>query len=208
MAGYRGTTMRDIAEAAHILAGSLYSHFDSKLAILQELMDSYFAELLPRQREVLEQPGSVLVRLQEMVVVFVSVAHQHPEVAMVVALDWHDIVTIPELVDVVADARETNTLFRVLLEEGIRTKELRPDVNVEAVARMLGSAITGLIDRRYLIWSEVGGQGSDFTADEIAAVINMLLVGGLVQPAPAAPVAKVKTPPTGRTPRRRETPPV
>lgn len=36
--GYSATTLRQIADAAHIQAGSIYYHFDSKEAILQEVL--------------------------------------------------------------------------------------------------------------------------------------------------------------------------
>jgi AcrR family transcriptional regulator len=197
-AGYGGTSMRDIAEAAAVMAGSLYSHFDSKAAILQELMDSYYAELLPRQRAVLQESGTALERLERMVAEIAEVAHAHPEVAMVVVLDWHDIVTLPELASIVVAARESDSLFRTVIEEGLRTGELRPDIHVEAVARLLASAITGLIDRRFLIPSEAAPGGSDLSASQIAACINMLLGGLVLTPA----IAK-RTPSQPRSSSRR-----
>jgi AcrR family transcriptional regulator len=181
LAGYRGTSMRDIASASNMLAGSLYSHFTSKLQILQELMESYFALLLPQQRAVAAGPGSALERLQQLIAVEVGAAHSRPEVAMVVSLDWHVIVTTPELSDVVAMARESHTLLIRVIEEGIRNREIREDVNSEAMARMLGIAVTGLIDRRYLIPSAAGGRGTDFTAEQIIAAVNSLVVHGITR---------------------------
>ncbi len=39
--GFRNTTVRDIADAAGILSGSLYHHFDSKEAMVDELLDTF-----------------------------------------------------------------------------------------------------------------------------------------------------------------------
>src|SRR6476469_3196970 len=39
--GFTNTTVRDIADAAGILSGSLYHHFDSKEAMVDELLDSF-----------------------------------------------------------------------------------------------------------------------------------------------------------------------
>ena len=36
--GFAGTTVREIADAAGILSGSLYHHFDSKESIVDELL--------------------------------------------------------------------------------------------------------------------------------------------------------------------------
>jgi AcrR family transcriptional regulator len=43
--GYRSTSMREVAAAAGILAGSLYHHFPSKEAIAVELVEQYQADL-------------------------------------------------------------------------------------------------------------------------------------------------------------------
>ena len=43
--GFKNTTVRDIADAAGILSGSLYHHFDSKEAMVDELLDSFQTEL-------------------------------------------------------------------------------------------------------------------------------------------------------------------
>lgn len=40
--GYRGTTMRDIAERAGVSTGNVYHHFPDKEAIFLELIDEYF----------------------------------------------------------------------------------------------------------------------------------------------------------------------
>ena len=43
--GYTRTSMRDVATASGILAGSLYHHFESKEAIAVELVEKYYADL-------------------------------------------------------------------------------------------------------------------------------------------------------------------
>lgn len=43
--GYSATTVRDIADEAGILSGSLYHHFPSKEAILQEILRSFLTGL-------------------------------------------------------------------------------------------------------------------------------------------------------------------
>lgn len=43
--GYVGTSLKDVADACGILAGSLYHHFDSKEAIAVELLERYHRDL-------------------------------------------------------------------------------------------------------------------------------------------------------------------
>ncbi|WP_343243309.1 helix-turn-helix domain-containing protein, partial [Streptomyces sp. SID12501] len=43
--GYNATTVRKIADAAGMLAGSLYYHFDSKESMLDEILSAFLNEL-------------------------------------------------------------------------------------------------------------------------------------------------------------------
>jgi AcrR family transcriptional regulator len=49
--GYRNTSMREVAAASGILAGSLYHHFASKEAIAVELVEEYHADLVRAVRQ-------------------------------------------------------------------------------------------------------------------------------------------------------------
>ncbi|MFB9484983.1 TetR/AcrR family transcriptional regulator, partial [Streptomyces filamentosus] len=51
--GYDATTVRRIADAAGLLAGSLYYHFDSKESMLDEILRAFLDELRGRYDAVL-----------------------------------------------------------------------------------------------------------------------------------------------------------
>ncbi|NBE55429.1 TetR/AcrR family transcriptional regulator [Streptomyces boluensis] len=51
--GYDATTVRKIADAAGMLAGSLYYHFDSKESMLDEILSTFLDELWARYDAVL-----------------------------------------------------------------------------------------------------------------------------------------------------------
>jgi AcrR family transcriptional regulator len=179
-AGYRGTSMRAIAEASGMLAGSLYSHFDSKLQMLQELMARFFGVLLPRQRAAYEMEGTVAERLAAMVREVVEVCSMYREVVMVIEVDWHDIVGTPELDEVVAQGRENTLLFRRLLAEGVASGEVRDDIDLDCVVRLIHSAIYGLLDRRFRLTGLDGKRVNDFSAEQVSGTLNALFAGGLV----------------------------
>src|SRR5436190_23445522 len=66
--GFRATTVRDIADAAGVLSGSLYHHFDSKEAMVDELLGSFLDDLLTRYRAIAaagDPPRQSLERLVE-----------------------------------------------------------------------------------------------------------------------------------------------
>ena len=53
--GLRATTVRDIADAAGILSGSLYHHFDSKESMVDEILRGFLDALFDRYREIVAQ---------------------------------------------------------------------------------------------------------------------------------------------------------
>ena len=63
--GYQATTVRNIADKAGILSGSLYHHFDSKESIVDEILTSFFDELAAANQAALDKggdPRDILVR--------------------------------------------------------------------------------------------------------------------------------------------------
>src|SRR5881628_738593 len=50
--GLRATTVRDIADAAGILSGSLYHHFDSKESMVDEILRGFLDALFDRYCEI------------------------------------------------------------------------------------------------------------------------------------------------------------
>ncbi|HWC81089.1 MAG TPA: helix-turn-helix domain-containing protein, partial [Pseudonocardiaceae bacterium] len=51
--GFVSTTVRDIADAAGILSGSLYHHFDSKESMVDEILRTFLDDLFGRYREII-----------------------------------------------------------------------------------------------------------------------------------------------------------
>jgi TetR/AcrR family transcriptional regulator, cholesterol catabolism regulator len=56
--GYNQTTVRDIADEAGILSGSLYHHFSSKEAMLDEIMRAFMGDLLDRFQTIADGDGT------------------------------------------------------------------------------------------------------------------------------------------------------
>src|SRR3546814_5788897 len=61
--GFKNTTVRDIADAAGILSGSLYHHFDSKESMVDELLVRFQTELFDRYDQRSEEHTSELQSL-------------------------------------------------------------------------------------------------------------------------------------------------
>ena len=52
--GLKATTVRDIADAAGILSGSLYHHFSSKEEMVDELLRGFLDWVFARYREIVD----------------------------------------------------------------------------------------------------------------------------------------------------------
>lgn len=86
--GYRATGMRDIAEALAIRPTSIYSHVDSKVALLHDLLLATTEDLLHLQQEAVassRNPAQQLRRVaEEMVLYFI----RNQRAALLEARDW------------------------------------------------------------------------------------------------------------------------
>ena len=65
--GYRATTVREIADAAGILSGSLYHHFDSKESIGDEILSGFINDVLADYRAAATSGGSPRDVLEQIV---------------------------------------------------------------------------------------------------------------------------------------------
>lgn len=78
--GYSATTVRDVADEAGILSGSLYHHFASKEAILVELLHDFMSSLLERFEEIATETGGPRVVLDRLVEQAFQTIESQPDV--------------------------------------------------------------------------------------------------------------------------------
>src|SRR5437764_12724343 len=81
--GFVSTTVRDIADAAGILSGSLYHHFDSKESMVDEILREFLAELFGRYQEIVAAGQGPRATLEAIVIAsFESIDRRHAQVAI------------------------------------------------------------------------------------------------------------------------------
>lgn len=81
--GYSATTVRDIADEAGILSGSLYHHFSSKEAIAREILRSFLEALAKQYEEILAAELSVQETFDRLVEVsFETIVNQTDSVGL------------------------------------------------------------------------------------------------------------------------------
>src|SRR5437588_9766139 len=81
--GLRATTVRDIADGAGILSGSLYHHFSSKEEMVDEVLRSFLDWLFARYREIVDTEPNPLERLKGLFMAsFDAIEHRHAQVVI------------------------------------------------------------------------------------------------------------------------------
>ncbi len=169
--GFRNTTVRDIADAAGILSGSLYHHFDSKEAMVDELLDSFQQDLFAQYDEIVARDAGPRTKLETVVrVSFDAIDKHHSEVAIF----QNDAAYLAGF-DRFAYLTERNTrfqqLWRGLLRQGVEAGALREDLDVDLVYRFLRDTVWVAVT-----WYRPGGP---LSAEQVADQYLSILFEGI-----------------------------
>ena len=173
--GLRATTVRDIADAAGILSGSLYHHFDSKESMVDELLNTFQEQLFKEYDEIVASDLSPRGRLEAVVQVsFEAIDQHHAEVAI-----FQNDAGYLAGFDRFSYLTERNTRFRELwtglLRDGIAAGELREDLDVELVYRFLRDTVWVAVK-----WYRPGGAlAADEVADQYLSILLQGIAGGI-----------------------------
>lgn len=178
--GYRATTVRDIADAAGILSGSLYHHFDSKESMVDEILTGFLDELFGRYREIVAERLGPRATLEAIVIAsFECIGARPSEVAI-----YQNESKYLMRYDRFSYLGDRNTEFRKLwiglLEEGMREGVFRQGLDQEVVYRFIRDTVWVAVH-----WFRPGGQLS--VRDIADQYLQILLDGIAVRRRKAAP---------------------
>ena len=170
--GLRSTTVRDIADAAGILSGSLYHHFDSKEAMVDEILRGFLDDLFDRYRAIAAAGLSATETLRQLVIAsFESIDAQRNAVAI-----YQD-----EAKRLAGQARfgyidtlnvEFRQLWQAVLQRGVDDGEFRADLDVVLVYRFLRDTVWVAVR-----WYRPGGS---LTVEAIADQYLTVALDGLL----------------------------
>ncbi len=168
--GVRATTVRDIADAAGILSGSLYHHFDSKESMVDEILRAFLDDLFDRYRKIVASGLPSRETLAALVTTsYEAIDRSHAAVAIYQGEAKH------LEGDRFAYIGELNTEFRDLwvgvIERGVADGSFRPDVDVELVFRFLRDTVWVAVR-----WYRPGGP---LTAEEVGRQYLSIVLGGI-----------------------------
>jgi len=135
--GYRATTVREIADAAGILSGSLYHHFDSKESIADEILSSFINEVLADYRGAVasaQDPRAVLEQIVRST--SLTLSRHRPALAML-QNDWSYFAGQPRFAYLSKALREIERIWVTQLEAGKASGLFRADLDAKLTYRLL-----------------------------------------------------------------------
>ncbi|MEZ0340700.1 TetR family transcriptional regulator KstR2 [Mycobacterium sp. pV006] len=179
--GLRATTVRDIADSAGILSGSLYHHFSSKEEMVDEVLRGFLDWLFARYQEIIDTQSNPLERLKGLFMAsFEAIETRHAEV--VIYQDEAKRLSSHERFSYVDERnRQQRKMWVDVLTQGIEEGYFRPDVDVDLVYRFIRD--TTWVSVR---WYQPGGP---LTAQQVGQQYLSIVLGGIT----AGPTSKEST---------------
>ena len=171
--GLRATTVRDIADSAGILSGSLYHHFKSKEQMVEEVLRTFLDWLFDRYREIVETETDPLARVEGLFMTsFEAIEHRHAQV-VIYQDEAKRLSGLPQFAFVEERNREQRTMWVDVLKQGIAEGRFRPDLDVDLVYRLIRD--TTWVSVR---WYQPGGP---LTAEEVGRQYLAIVLGGITK---------------------------
>lgn len=139
--GLRATTVRDIADAAGILSGSLYHHFDSKDAILDEILRRYLDTIRQRYADVLATDGSATERLHNIVLASLRTAAEHPHATAIYQNELHYLREQERYQPIQGYAADIQRTWMKIIKGGVADGSFRDDIDPRVFYRLIRDAV-------------------------------------------------------------------
>jgi len=170
--GYSATTVRDIADEAGILSGSLYHHFASKEMILEEILRGFMDPLLARFEEIHAEGGGPRVVLDRLIEHAFATIEQKPAAVGLYQNESSFLAQLPGFEFVGDESRRIERIWLGVIEEGQREGVFRPELDAGITYRFIRDSVWSTVR-----WFRPGGR---HTAASVSSHFLDLLHSGLL----------------------------
>lgn len=173
--GYKGVSMRDIAEAVHVSQAALYYHFPKgKEEVLFAMMDDMLSHWNGQLQQIMEHGNTLRARLEYLARGFVSLPFDR---MMVLLRDIHTL--LPESPErdalhqrLAVNQEYTDAFFQAAIEAG----EIHTDLPAAYLSQLFGGMLMGTV--RYTALKT-----QPPLPDDVAKSIVSALLDGIARPA-------------------------
>jgi AcrR family transcriptional regulator len=169
--GLRATTVRDIADSAGILSGSLYHHFASKEEMVDEVLRGFLDWLFERYQRIVDAEPNPLERFKGLFMAsFDAIEHRHAQV-VIYQDEAKRLLSQPRFAYVEELNKRQRQMWVDVLQQGIDEEYFRPNLDVDLVYRFIRD--TTWVSVR---WYQPGGP---LTAEEVGRQYLSIVLGGI-----------------------------
>ena len=169
--GLRATTVRDIADAAGILSGSLYHHFSSKEEMVDEVLRGFLDWLFDRYQQIIDSEPNPLERLKGLFLASFEAIENHHAQVVIYQDEAKRLGILPQFAFVDERNRQQRKMWVDVLKQGMAEGVFRSDLNVDLVYRFIRD--TTWVSVR---WYQPGGK---LTAEDVGQHYLTIVLGGV-----------------------------
>jgi len=170
--GFRATTVREIADAAGILSGSLYHHFDSKESIADEILSSFINDVLADYRAAAGGGGPARAVIEQVVRSTSGTLSRHRAALAMLQNDWSYFSTHERFGYLRKALGEIERTWITQFKRGIQAGEFRADLDARLTYHLL----------RDVLWipTQWGAASGGYTTAQVADAILALVFNGIL----------------------------
>jgi AcrR family transcriptional regulator len=139
--GYVATTVRDIAEAAGILSGSLYHHIDSKESIIDAILSRFIARSLAAYEAVVAEGRGPTETFEALVRTSLASMVDSRAAIVVYQNEGRVLAARPRFAYLAEAQCSFERIWTAVLEDGVRTGEFRPSIDPKLVYRLVRDTV-------------------------------------------------------------------
>ena len=175
--GFRATTVREIADAAGILSGSLYHHFDSKESIGDEILAGFLNDVLAGYRQAATEEADPRAAIERIVRSSASTLVEHRAALAMLQNDWNHFSAQPRFAYLRTAMREIEQIWVTQMEAGKAAGLFRADLDARLTYRLVRDVLWIPIH-----WRPGGERG--WSAEQVVEGFLRLLFDGISAAAP------------------------
>jgi AcrR family transcriptional regulator len=139
--GYNATTVRKIADAAGMLAGSLYYHFDSKESMLDEILSTFLDDLWARYDAVLAAGIGPRETIEALVTESFREIDRHRAAVAIYQKESKHLRTQPRFGYLADSQQKFEKAWLGTLERGVAERVFRADLDVRLTYRFVRDTV-------------------------------------------------------------------
>ncbi|MDG4859358.1 TetR/AcrR family transcriptional regulator [Streptomyces sp. T-3] len=139
--GYNATTVRKIADEAGMLAGSLYYHFDSKEAILDEILSTFLNELWEGYDAVLDSGLGPRETIEALVTESFREIDRHRPAVAIYQKESRHLAQQERFAYLVESQQKFEKAWLGTLERGVAAQVFRADLDIRLTYRFVRDTV-------------------------------------------------------------------